>query len=343
MKTSELAKLLGGTLHGEEDREVQDVAALDTAGPADLTYVEGAKFLERALASRAGCILAPEDCILPGRTTLGVANPKLAFLRAAQVLCPPRKPPPGVHASAVIAPDARIAADAVIGPHVLIESGAEVGSGTYLGAGVSVGEGAQIGSQCVLHPRVSVYPGAKIGNRVILHAGVVIGSDGFGYVFAEGHHEKFPQRGSVIVEDDVEIGSNSTVDRGSLGVTVIGQGSKIDNLVQIAHNVKVGRHCVIAAQTGISGSTEIGDYVVMGGQVGVADHVRIEEGAMIGGQAGIFGTIRKGTKVWGTPARTLDKLKKMHAHLAGLPSLERKVKEMEDELESRKQKAEGSE
>jgi len=198
--------------------------------------------------------------------------------------------------------------------------------------GVCLGERAKIGSHCVLYPRVSVYPGARIGNRVILHSGVVIGSDGFGYVFAEGHYEKFPQRGGVVIEDDVEIGSNSTVDRGSLGVTVIGQGSKIDNLVQIAHNVRVGRHCVIAAQTGISGSAEIGDYAVMGGQVGVADHIRIEEGAMIGGQAGIFRTIRKGTKVWGTPARPLDEFKKVYAELAKLPSLARKVKEISRQL-----------
>jgi UDP-3-O-[3-hydroxymyristoyl] glucosamine N-acyltransferase len=331
MKTSELAKLLEGTLHGE-DREVHEVAALGTAGPDELTFAEGDKSLELAAASSAGCILVPEDCLLPGRTTIGVANPKLAFVHAAAVLCPPRKLEPGVHPTAVIAPNAHLAEDVIVCPYVVIESGASVGQGTYLGAGVSLGEGAQIGSQCILYPRVSVYADARIGNRVILHSGVVVGSDGFGYVFAEGHYEKFPQRGGVIIEDDVEIGSNSTVDRGSLGVTVIGQGSKLDNLVQIAHNVKLGRHCVIAAQTGISGSAEIGDYVVMGGQVGVADHVRIEERAMIGGQAGIFRTIRKGTKVWGTPARPLDEFKKMYAQLASLPSLARKVKEISRHL-----------
>jgi len=332
MKTSELAKLLGGILHGDEEQEVRDIAALQTAGPDELAFAEAAKSLELAAASQAGCILVPEGCILTGRTTIGVANPKLSFVRAAQVLCPPRKLPPGVHPTAVIAPDARLAEDVVICPYVVIESGVDVGPGTYLGVGVCLGERAKIGSHCVLYPRVSVYPGARIGNRVILHSGVVIGSDGFGYVFAEGHYEKFPQRGSVVIEDDVEIGSNSTVDRGSLGVTVIGQGSKIDNLVQIAHNVRVGRHCVIAAQTGISGSAEIGDYAVMGGQVGVADHIRIEEGAMIGGQAGIFRTIRKGTKVWGTPARPLDEFKKVYAELAKLPSLARKVKEISRQL-----------
>jgi UDP-3-O-[3-hydroxymyristoyl] glucosamine N-acyltransferase len=332
MKTLELAKLLGGILHGEKDREVHEVAALETAEPDELTFAESVKSLELAAASQAGCVLVPEGCILTGRTTIGVANPKLSFVRAAQVLCPPRKLPPGIHPTAVVAPNARLAEDVVISPYVVIESDVDVGPGTYLGVGVCLGEGAKIGSQCVLYPRVSVYPGARIGNRVILHSGVVIGSDGFGYVFAEGHYEKFPQRGGVVIEDDVEIGSNSTVDRGSLGVTVIGQGSKIDNLVQIAHNVRVGRHCVIAAQTGISGSAEIGDYAVMGGQVGVADHIRIEEGAMIGGQAGIFRTIRKGTKVWGTPARPLDEFKKVYAELAKLPSLARKVKEISRQL-----------
>jgi UDP-3-O-[3-hydroxymyristoyl] glucosamine N-acyltransferase len=332
MKTSELAKLLGGILHGEEKREVHDVAGLATAGPDELAYAAGAKGLELAVGSEAGCILVAEGHILTGRTTIEVTNPKLAFVRAAEVLCPPRRVEPGVHPTAVIAPGARLAQDVTIRPYVVIESGVEVGQGTYLGAGVCLGEGAQVGSQCVLHPRVSVYPGARIGNRVILHAGVVIGSDGFGYVLAEGHYEKFPQRGGVVIEDDVEIGSNSTVDRGSLGVTVIGQGTKIDNLVQIAHNVRVGRHCVIAAQTGISGSAQIGDYVVIGGQVGVADHVRIEERAMIGGQAGIFRVIRKGTSVWGTPARPLDEFKKMYAQLANLPSLARKVKEISRQL-----------
>jgi UDP-3-O-[3-hydroxymyristoyl] glucosamine N-acyltransferase len=335
MKTSELAKLLGGTLYGEEAREVRQVAALAMAGPDELTYAEGAKVLELTAGSQAGCILVQEGCLLPGRTTIEVANPKLAFIRAAKILCPPRKSSPEVHPTAVIAPDARLAKDVTVRPYVVIESGVDVGQGTYLGAGVCLGEGAQIGAHCVLHSRVSVYPGARIGNRVILHSGVVVGSDGFGYVFTEGRHEKFPQLGGVVIEDDVEIGSNSTVDRGSLGVTVIGQGSKIDNLVQIAHNVRVGRHCVIAAQTGISGSAEIGDYVVMGGQVGVADHILIEERASIGGQAGIFRTIRKGTKVWGTPARPLDEFKKTYAQLANLPRLARKVKEMSRQLSER--------
>jgi UDP-3-O-[3-hydroxymyristoyl] glucosamine N-acyltransferase len=184
---------------------------------------------------------------------------------------------------------------------------------------------------------VTLYPGAQIGNRVILHAGVVVGSDGFGYVFAEGCHQKFPQLGQVIIEDDVEIGSNSTVDRGSLGTTQIGQGTKIDNLVQIAHNVKIGRHCVIAAQTGISGSCEIGDYVVMGGQVGMGDHARVEDRAVLGGGAGILPgkIVRKGETVWGRPARPLAEFKRMYAQFARLPRLAEKVKELSQKLAQR--------
>jgi UDP-3-O-[3-hydroxymyristoyl] glucosamine N-acyltransferase len=227
-----------------------------------------------------------------------------------------------------------LAPDVVIGPHVVVERAARVGAGTQLAAGVYIGAGAELGTQCVLYPRVTIYPRAKIGNRVILHAGVVVGSDGFGYVFADGQQRKFPQIGQVIIEDDVEIGSNSTVDRGSLGATVIGRGTKIDNLVQIAHNVKIGRHCVIAAQTGISGSVEIGDAVVMGGQVGIGDHVRVEDGAILGGGAGILPgkIVRRGTTVWGRPGRPLDEFKKMYAHLSQLPSLARKVRELSERI-----------
>jgi UDP-3-O-[3-hydroxymyristoyl] glucosamine N-acyltransferase len=182
----------------------------------------------------------------------------------------------------------------------------------------------------MLYPGVRVYPGAQIGSRVTLHAGVVIGGDGFGYVFAEGRHHKFPQLGKVIIEDDVEIGCNTTVDRGSLGTTFIGSGTKIDNLVQIAHNVRIGRHSIIAAQTGISGSTAIGDCVVIGGQVGIGDHVRIEDGAVIGSQAGILPgkVIRKGNVLWGTPARPLSEFKKLYAYFSHLPDLAQKVKEL---------------
>jgi UDP-3-O-[3-hydroxymyristoyl] glucosamine N-acyltransferase len=188
-----------------------------------------------------------------------------------------------------------------------------------------------------LHPHVTVYPGAQIGDRVILHAGVVIGSDGFGYVLAEGRQVKFPQLGNIVIEDDVEIGSNTTLDRGSLGTTVIGRGTKIDNLVQIAHNVKIGCHCIIVSQTGISGSTEVGDYVVMAGQVGIGDHVRIEDRVIIGGQAGVLPgkIVRSGSIIWGTPSRPMSEFKKTIARLARLDALTAKVKALAQQMEER--------
>jgi UDP-3-O-[3-hydroxymyristoyl] glucosamine N-acyltransferase len=200
---------------------------------------------------------------------------------------------------------------------------------------VFVGENAEIGAECVLHPGVKLYPGARLGNRVILHAGVVIGGDGFGYVFHEGRHEKFPQIGGVLIEDDVEIGCNTTVDRGSLGTTVIGEGTKIDNLVQIAHNVRIGKHCIIAAQTGISGSVRVGDYAVIGGQVGIGDHVEIESGARIGSKGGILPgkIVRRGAVIWGIPGRPLDVFKRQYAHLSRLPELSRRVGAIERRIE----------
>ena len=324
MTAQEIARLLGGRLQGDGNVEVHDVAGLADAGPASLTYADG----ERSYESQEGMM---EGAAIEGKTTVAVAHPKLSFIRAAEALRPAAAPPPGVHPSAVVAPEVSLPASVSVGPNVVIERGVKVGEGTRLSAGVYLGEGVHIGGHCVLHPRVSIYPGAQLGNRVILHAGVVVGSDGFGYVFAEGRHNKFPQLGKVIIEDDVEVGSNSTIDRGSLGVTVIGQGTKIDNLCQIAHNVRIGRHCIIAAQTGISGSTEIGNYVVLGGQCGIADHVRIEDNVMMGGRGAAFPgkVIRKGSAVWGNPVRPLAEYKRINACLSRLPGLVEKVRELE--------------
>lgn len=340
MRVEELAQRLGATLHGDASREITGVAALETAGPQDLTFAEGERGLERATASRAGCLLiaapSPPELVakLAGQTTLAVRHPKLAFIQAVAAICPKPQAPPGVHPTAEIAEGARLGENVTVGPFVVVGRNASVGARTRLAAGVVLGEGAAVGTDCELHPNVVLYPGARVGNRVIMHAGVVIGSDGFGYVFAEGRQHKFPQLGQVIVEDDVEIGANSTVDRGSLGTTVIGEGTKIDNLVQVAHNVKIGKHVVIAAQTGISGSVEIGDYVVIGGQVGISQKVRLEPGVVIGAQAGILPgkIVRSGSTMWGTPARPLAEFKKFYAHLAQLPRLAERVRELADRL-----------
>jgi UDP-3-O-[3-hydroxymyristoyl] glucosamine N-acyltransferase len=330
MKAGEIADLVGGALAGDRDREIRRVADLETAGPDELAFADGERALALAARSAAGCILLPEGASLSRQTTIAVPHPKLALIRAAAALHPESPVEPSIHPTAVIAPSARISAEASVGPHAVIEEDVKIGPGTSVGAGVFLGRGVEVGPRCRLYPRVSVYPGARIGSGVVIHAGAVIGSDGFGYVFAEGRQNKFPQLGRVVVEDDVEIGSNATVDRGALGTTVIGQGTKIDNLVQIAHNVRIGRHCVIAAQTGISGSVVIGDYVAMGGQVGVGDRARIEDQAMIGAQAGIptGKRIPRRTVVWGTPARPLAEFKKIYAHLSNLPKLADKIREL---------------
>lgn len=338
MKVREIARLVGGEAKGDEETDITGVAALGAATERELTFAEGEAALRRAADSRAGCILVPEGIFIPGRTIIAAASIRLAFIRAAEALHTPRQVQAGIHPTAVIAPDARLAPGVSVGPYCVIESGVKIGEGTRVGAGVYLGEGVSLGARCVLHPRVSIYPGVQVGDRVVLHAGVVLGSDGFGYLFAEGRQQKFPQLGGLVVENDVEIGANTTVDRGSLGTTRIGEGAKIDNLVQIAHNVRIGRHSVIAAQTGISGSAEIGDFVTLAGQVGVADHVRIEDGAVIGAQAGIptGKAVRKGSVMWGTPARPLREFKKMYAHLSRLPELAQKVKELSAGLPRKK-------
>jgi UDP-3-O-[3-hydroxymyristoyl] glucosamine N-acyltransferase len=240
-----------------------------------------------------------------------------------------RKVEGGVNATAVVEAGARVARSARVGAYAVVESGAVVEEGAEVGAWGYVGEGCVVGEESRLHPRVTLYRGVKLGKRVVVHSGAVIGEDGFGYVYGEGKHWKFPQVGTVEIGDDVEIGANTTIDRGSLGVTRIANGVKIDNLVQVAHNVQVGEHSIVAAQTGISGSSVLGHHVISGGQVGIADRVHIEDGAILGAQAGIptGKTIRAGETVWGTPARPIAKFKEQYGWLSRLPSLAKKMKE----------------
>lgn len=337
MTVEEVAQIVHGMVHGNGRAAVNGVAQLEAAKATDLTYAEGSRALARATRSGAGCILVADASALPHQTTIEVRHPKLAFIQAAQALAPKAARPSGVHPTAIVSPSARLDEAVYAGPRVVIEEGARIGAGAALLAGVTVCAGAEIGTDCVLHPGVVLYPGARIQNRVILHAGVVIGGDGFGYVFAGGRHQKFPQIGGVTIEDDVEIGCNSTVDRGSLGTTLIGAGSKIDNLVQIAHNVRIGRHVIVAAQTGISGSVEIGDYAVIGGQVGIGDHARIESRAVVGSGAGILPgkIIREGSVVWGTPARPLTEIKTLYSHFARFPEFAQRLKEIERRIKGR--------
>jgi UDP-3-O-[3-hydroxymyristoyl] glucosamine N-acyltransferase len=330
MKISDIAALVSGQWEGDGSLEITGIAGLERAGAADITFVDSGRALVHARRSDAGCFLIPPNTALPRKNTIAVIHPKLALIKLAPVLLPAPCMEAGVHSTAIVAADARLATDVSVGAHAVIEAGASIGNRTRIAAGACIGRGVEIGADCVIYPRVSIYPDVHIGDRVVIHSGAVIGADGFGYVFAEGRHQKFPQLGGVIIEDDVEIGSNTTIDRGSLGETSIGAGTKIDNLVQIAHNVRIGRHCIITAQVGIAGSARIGDGVMLGGQVGIADRARIEDQASIGAQAGVLPgkVVRRGSALWGTPARPMAEYKETYAHILNLPRLERRVEEL---------------
>jgi UDP-3-O-[3-hydroxymyristoyl] glucosamine N-acyltransferase len=319
----ELAEYLGAELEGDPSLVVSKVSSPENAGPEDLIYVESARHLDRAARSAARCAIVDPEMELRGKTLLRTAEPKLAFAKAAARLVPAARIAQGIHPTAVISSAARLGRGVSVGPYAVIEDAAEIGAGSEIGAFCFIGRGARVGEDCRLYPRVTLYEGVRLGHRVAIHSGTVVGSDGFGYVFGEGRHWKFPQTGRVEIGDDVEIGSNTSIDRGSLEETRIGAGTKIDNLVQVAHNVRIGAHTVIAAQTGISGSSVLGSRAVLGGQVGVADHCRIGDGAVVGAQAGIptGKAIRAGQTVWGTPARPLEKFKEQYAWYSRLPEL----------------------
>ena len=329
---NELAQFLSCTIEGNGSAAITGVAAPSVAGISDLIYVDSPKHQQQAAISAAQCVVVPPGVPLAGKTLLRTANPKLAFARAAEWLVPSPPIAIGVHPTAVISLTAQLAPGVAVGPYAVIEDGVKIGAGTQIGAFCFLGQGVAIGKDCKLYPRVTLYAGACLADRVILHSGAVIGSDGFGYVQGDGKRVKFPQVGGVEIHSDVEIGANTTIDRGSLGRTEIGAGTKLDNLVHIAHNVRVGENTVMAAQVGISGSVVIGRDVAFGGQAGLGDHCEIEDGAVIGGQAGILPgkIVRSGQFIWGTPGRSLDKFKEQFAWLGRLPELARRVRRLEN-------------
>jgi UDP-3-O-[3-hydroxymyristoyl] glucosamine N-acyltransferase len=332
MTCEELARFLKARMDGDGSVVVTGIAAPEDAGSEELIYVEAAKHKERAEKSAARCAIVAEGVELKGKTTLAVAQPKLAFAKAAERLVAPQRIAEGRHATAVIDVSARLGEGVSVGPYAVIEADVTVGANTEIGAFSFIGRGAKIGEACRLFPRVDLYAGARLGDRVTVHSGAVIGGDGFGYVAEEGRYVKFPQVGTVDIGDDVEIGSNATIARGSLGKTRIDRGVKLDNMVHVAHNVHIGEDTVIAAQTGISGSCKIGDHVIIGGQVGIANRCTIESGAVVGAQAGIptGKKIRSGEIVWGTPARPLGRFKRQYAWFERLPEMAERLRKMEE-------------
>jgi UDP-3-O-[3-hydroxymyristoyl] glucosamine N-acyltransferase len=344
LSVGELAKHVDGEVSGDDAVVVSRLADLETAGEHDVAYVEDPKYFATAQSTRAGCLIAPESFALDPTgaqskrpAVIQVARPKLAFAKIAALLHPPKQREPEIHASAVVAPSANLALTVYVGPHVAIGEHTQIGVGTRIEAGVVIGDNVVIGNDCILHPNVTLYDGVTLGDRVVLHAGVSIGADGFGYVRDDMGYHKFPQIGTVVIEDDVELGAYTCVDRAALGRTRIGRGTKIDNLVQVGHNVDIGERVVIASQTGISGSVTIEDDCVIGGQVGFGDHIRVLSGAVIGSKAGVLpGKIVRPGVWWGVPIVPLDEYKRRNAHLGRLPQLREEIKELRrrlDELE----------
>jgi len=320
-----LAEFTASRLIGDGKIEIGKVASIAHAQPGDLVFVESERNLEDANNCHASAVIVGEFAaeITTRKALLVNQHPRLAFATAATLLYPPKNYAPAIHPSAIIDPSATIGPTTSIDAHTVIEANAVIGERCYISAGCDIGEGVVIGDDCNIYPRVVIYPGTTIGRRVIIHAGAVLGSDGFGFVRDEkfGRYVKFPQVGRLVIGDYVEIGANCTIDRGALDETVIGPGTKLDNLVHVGHNCSVGANVVIAAQTGISGSSSVGDDCVLGGQVGIGDHAAIEPGAILGGQSGVLPnkTIRgKGVVFWGTPVKPVREYLKELAVLSRL-------------------------
>ena len=335
MRVRELAEWLGATFEGDGEKEVTGVAPLETAGALDIAFVGTRKAAAQAESSAAGCLLVPLDWTGSSyRTVIRVPEPRTAFARAMSRFYPTAELKPGVHPSAVVGKDVELGALVYIGPNAVVGDGSRIGVATSIGAGSVVGKRVMLGEGCVLHPNVTVYDNVDLGRGCILHSGAVIGADGFGYVMDHDRWHKFPQVGRVEIGDFVEIGANSCVDRAALGVTEIGEGTKLDNMVHVGHNCRIGKHVVVAAQTGFSGGVVVEDYAVIGGQVGIGDKARIESRAVLGSGCGVLTSkiVRSGETVWGTPARPLKQHLEQLANLARLPEMRREVADLKRRL-----------
>lgn len=335
LRVGELAQICGGIADGEIDRLISGANTLEGAAPNDLAFAANKKALEAAAKSNAGCLLVPAEYERSGnQSIIRVKEPRKAFALALSALYPPKRFDGFVHPAAVVAGDSKIAADCYIGAYSIIGGGSEIAANSYIGSGCNIGESVYIGPGSVIHPNVGIYDHVRIGARAIVHSGCVIGADGFGFTFTGDRYEKFPQVGTVEIGDDVEIGANCCIDRAALGVTRIGDGTKLDNLVHVGHNCTIGKHVVVAAQTGFSGSVSVGDFAVIGGQAGIGEKAQIEAKAIVGGKAGILTAqrVRAGEPVWGIPARPLRKHLKNLAYVNKLPELSEQLDEVRQQI-----------
>ena len=335
MTIADIVRLIDGDLVGSGQVEITGCAGLKEAKEGDLSFLANLKYEPLARESKASAIIVPRETSLPGKTVIRVDQPSLAFSLVINHFL--KDTPPlintGIHPTAIIAKDANIAQNVAIGAYVVVEPKASIGEGTKILAHCYVGSGAKVGSNSFIYPHVTLREKVIVGNNVIIHSGTVVGSDGFGYVTVDGKHVKIPQTGTVVIEDDVEIGANVTIDRARFDKTIIGEGTKIDNLVQIAHNVTIGKHCLIVGQVGISGSTQIGNHVILAGQAGIVGHLTIGDGAVVAAQSGVSKSIKAGMQVFGTPAQPLREAFKTNAHIQRLDHYVQLIQDLKKRVE----------
>ncbi len=339
---AEIAAIVHGDVVGDPRTVVTGVSSLKEAQEGDLTFLANLRYVSLLEKTAASAVITPRDVMRASKPIIRTDHPSLAFAQAMEALLPPTtKHPQGIHPTAIVSPRARVGHEVAIGAYAVIEDDATIGEGAVLYAGVYVGHGTRIGAGTLLYPHVMIREGVTIGQQCIIHSGTVIGSDGFGFETVDGVHHKISQTGTVLIEDDVEIGANCTIDRARFGVTRIGRGTKMDNLVHIAHNVTVGPHSLLVAQVGISGSTTLGHHVTLAGQVGVVGHITIGDHAAAGAQSGVTKSIPAGEAWWGFPARRMDEAKKAYACMHLLPKLFKRVDALAKQVEALEKRSHG--
>ncbi len=340
ISAADIARLVKGELIGEGQVLISGFSGIKEAKKNELTFLGNPKYEPLLLDTQAGVTLVPRQITCPGKTLIRVDNPSLSFTQVVNYLLKdaPDYKPRGIHPTAVIATGAKLGPNVAVGAHTVIEDGAMVAEGCVIYAGCYVGHETHLGKNCLIYPQVVLREKVSLGERVIIHSGTVIGSDGFGYVTVDGKHMKIPQVGTVLIENDVEIGANVTIDRARFDRTIIGEGTKIDNLVQIAHNVIIGKHCLVVAQSGIAGSTKLGDHVILAAQTGLVGHIEIGNGAVVGAQSGVSHSIKAGEQVFGYPAYPIKDALRNNAHIQRLDKYVETIKDLKKRIEELEKK-----